>query len=146
MATKPKIIPDVVRDQTLVSLGPDASAREAAELMAAKRIGAVMVIEDERLVGIFTERDVIARVVAKGLNACSTTLREAMTPDPDTLSPHDQARDALDLMVRKGYRHLPVVDAESRPLAMVSIRDLYGLVVERLENGIVKMAERLMLG
>jgi CBS domain-containing protein len=146
MAARPKIVPDVVRDQILVALPPDASAREAAEIMAAKRIGAVMVVEHDRLVGIFTERDVIARVVAKGRDAGDTKLREAMTPDPDTLAPHDEARDALDLMVRKGYRHLPVVDGENRPLAMVSIRDLYGLVVDRLEHGIVKMAEKLMLG
>ncbi len=119
-----RIVPDLVRDQTLASLPPSATVHDAAQVMTERNVGAVLVAVDGRLQGIFTERDVLARVVAAGLDPDETDLRAVMTPNPDTIAPHDTARDALRRMTERGYRHLPVLDG-ARMVGIVSIRDLY---------------------
>ncbi len=122
-----RIVPDLVSNQTLASLPPSATVRDAARVMAERRIGAVLVAVDGRLQGIFTERDALARVVAAGLDPDDTVLGRVMTPNPDTLAPNDTAMDALRRMTECGYRHLPVVDG-ARMVGIVSIRDLYAAV------------------
>ncbi len=119
-----RIVPDLVSNQTLASLPPSATVRDAAKIMTERHIGAVLVAVDGRLQGIFTERDVLARVVAAGLDPDDTALGGVMTPNPDTVAPNDKALNALRRMNERGYRHLPVVDG-GRMIGMVSIRDLY---------------------
>ncbi len=119
-----RIVPDLVSNQTLASLPPNATVRDAARVMAERHIGAVLVAVDGRLQGIFTERDVLARVVAAGLDPDDTVLGGVMTPNPDTVAPSDTASDALRRMTECGYRHLPVVN-DDQLIGMVSIRDLY---------------------
>ncbi len=126
-----RIVPDLVHDQILVSLPPSATVQDAARIMAERHIGAVLVAVDGRLQGIFTERDVLARVVAAGLDPNDTALGGVMTPNPDTVAPNDSALEALRRMSERGYRHLPVVDRE-RMVGIVSIRDLYTAVNEEL--------------
>ncbi len=138
-----RIIPDIVEGQSLVTLAPDATVAAAAQIMAERRLGAVMVVKAKKLVGIFTERDMVLRVVAAGLSPAKTKLGAVMTVNPDTLAPDDFAREALERMATKGYRHLPVVK-NGQPVGMVSVRDLYAIVVDRMESGIVRMAERLL--
>jgi len=129
-----RIVPDVISPgQQLSTLPPDARVRDAVATMRDKRIGAVLVLEDRRLAGIFTERDVLTRVVAEGRDPAATRLDEVMTRDPDTVAPDDRAIDALDRMSVRGYRHLPVV-AGDRVVAIVSIRDLYSAVRQSLER------------
>lgn len=139
------IVPDVIRAQKLVTLTRDASVRQAAHLMAERGIGAVMVVDQQLLVGIFTERDVATRVVSAGLDPDATKLSQVMTPDPDTLKPTDSVRNALDLMKRHGYRHLPVVQGR-KLIGIVSIRDLYNSVMDQLEADILLLAEGLIHG
>ena len=129
------IIPDVVENQALYKVSPTASVCDAAKVMASNRVSAVLVTEGERLVGIFTERDLTARVVAEGRDPKTTRLIEVMTSRPDTLSPDDSPMSALDLMRRRHYRHLPVVEA-GRIVGMVSIRDLYAFVKDQLEKDV----------
>ena len=138
-----RIIPDIVEGQSLVTLAPDETVAAAVQIMAERRLGAVMVVKASKLVGIFTERDVVLRVVAAGLSPARTKLAAVMTANPDTLAPNDFAREALERIATKGYRHLPVVK-NGRPVGMVSVRDLYAIVVDRMECGIVRMAERLL--
>ncbi len=126
-----RIVPDLVHDQILVSLPPSATVQDAARIMTERHIGAVLVAVDGRLQGIFTERDVLARVVAAGLDPNDTALGGVMTPNPDTVAPNDSALEALRRMSERGYRHLPVVDHE-RMVGIVSIRDLYTAVNEEL--------------
>ena len=126
-----RIVPDLVRNQTLASLPPSATVHDAARVMAERHIGAILVAIDGRLQGIFTERDVLARVVAAGLDPKDTALGGVMTPNPDTVGPNDKALDALQRMSERGYRHLPVVDGE-RIVGIVSIRDLYASVNREL--------------
>ncbi len=130
-----KIIPDVVQRQELSFASPHATVREATQAMARRRISALMVIDRDRLVGIFTERDLAAKVVAIGLDPDTTPVSAVMTPDPDTLAPDDTAHQALMMMRASGYRHLPVVD-RSRVVGMVSVRDLYDTALSELEDDI----------
>lgn len=139
------IVPDVIRAQKLVTLTREASVRQAAHLMAERGIGAVLVVEEHQLVGIFTERDVATRVVSAGLDPDATKLGQVMTPDPDTLKTTATVRDALDLMKRHGYRHLPVVQGR-KLVGIVSIRDLYNTVMDQLEADILLLAEGLIHG
>jgi CBS domain-containing protein len=126
-----RIVPDLVSNQTLASLPPSATVRDAARVMTERHIGAVLVAVDGRLQGIFTERDVLARVVAAGLDPDDTVLGGVMTPNPDTIAPNDTALEALRKMSERGYRHLPVIDSD-RLVGIVSIRDLYAAVNREL--------------
>ena len=127
-----RIVPDIVTEhQTLTKVPPELTVREAARLMAERRIGVVMVVEDRRLVGIMSERDVLTRIVVPGRDPNATTVGEVMTRDPVTIKPTDDATDALDMMRERGFRHLPVVDREAI-VGMVSMRDLYAAVHEQL--------------
>lgn len=139
------IIPDVIDgQQSLCLLPPEATARAAALLMRERRVGAVMVAVEGRLVGIVTERDLVYRLLADGRPAEQISLHQIMTPDPQTLAPDDPATDALEKMRLGHYRHLPVVDGD-RILGMVSIRDLYECTRQMLERDL-KSAETLIYG
>lgn len=129
-----RIMPDVISPgQQLSILAPITTVKEAVQVMRDRHIGAVLVLEEQRLVGIFTERDVLTKVVAEERDPAATRISEVMTRDPDTVSPDDAAIDALDRMSTRGYRHLPVVAGE-RVVAIVSIRDLYAAVRRSLEG------------
>jgi CBS domain-containing protein len=128
---KKRIVPDIVDQQELWTITPHTSVREAARLMAHRRIGAAMVLLEGRLVGVFSERDMTARVVAPGLDPDKTLVGAVMTSNPVTIGPKDAADDALALMREHGFRHLPVVDG-GKVVAMVSVRDLYDAVQAQL--------------
>ena len=111
-----------VMDRTkLVKARPTMSVRKAAKVMAAKRVGALLVVEGKTLVGIFTERDSLFRVTAGGLDPDSTTLAQVMTPSPRTIAPDTLFGEALYIMWQAGFRHLPVV-ADRVPVGIVSSR------------------------
>jgi CBS domain-containing protein len=127
-----QIIPDVVHNQKLLTLPGSATVREAAREMCARRMGCVLITDHGRLKGIFTERDIVDRVVAQGRDPDQTRLAEVMTRDPDTIRPTDTAIDALRQMHDGGYRHLPVVE-RGRLVGIVSTRDFFGEEQARLE-------------
>ena len=104
----------------------------------------IIVDNNARLAGIFTERDLVNRVVAKGLDAVSTPLKQVMTANPDTLAPGDTAMNALELMSARRYRHLPVLDGEN-VVGMVSIRDLFNVVKAQLEEDL-REREKFIFG
>lgn len=139
------IIPGVIDPAAeIVSLGPGATAAEAARLMRARRVGAVMVIDDGALRGIVTERDLVFKLVADGRSAETTPLTAVMTPDPETLAPTDSVLDALQKMQAGRYRHLPVLDGAA-VRGMVSIRDLFDAARQTLEEDLHN-AETLIYG
>lgn len=129
------IVPDIVNKQDLHQLSADTTVREAVKLMADRHIGAVLVTENDKLVGIFTERDVTVRVVAQDRDPATTKVAEVMTKDPDTLAPDDAPAVALERMRERGFRHLPVVDGDD-VVGIVSVRDLYAVVKGQLEEDI----------
>ncbi len=125
---------DVVHDQDPVTLPPTATVQEACGRMRDRRVGAVLVTDGERrLVGIFTGRDACCRVLAESRDAAATPLSEVMTPDPVTLSPGESVIDALRLMQRGGFRHVPVIDA-GKVAGVVSRGDLTGIEIDRLDE------------
>lgn len=109
------------KDKTL-TLGPGATVSEAALQMAEKNTGAAMVVDGERLVGIFTERDALFRVIARGLDARRTQLADVMTPDPKTIDAGKSYGHALVMMQENGFRHAPVID-NGKPIGMISSRN-----------------------
>ncbi len=120
----PSIIPDVISEQDVPSLGPGHRAQDVARLMVERNVSAVVVADDEgRLVGIVTERDLSRRVVATDTLSSTVTAADVMTPEPQVIGPEDSPTQALAIMSRYGIRHLPVV-SEGRVLALLSIRDL----------------------
>jgi CBS domain-containing protein len=139
------IVPDVLEEQSLATLAPSASVAEAVEIMTSRHIGAIPITEGGRLVGIFTERDVVTRVVSAGRDVTKTPLGDVMTPNPAVLGPKDSVRAALDLMNSRRFRHLPIV-AGDRLLGIVSIRDLYRSVIDQMEADIILLAEGLLQG
>ena len=131
-----KIMPDIVKRQTISSLKPDNTAFEAATMMATANIGAIVVVDKKGLLsGIVTERDMTRRVVGKGLDPKKTKIADVMTSNPDTLAPDDSAGDALELMQSRQYRHLPVVD-DGKCVGIVSLRDLFAAAKSSLEENI----------
>lgn len=112
----------------------ETSVRDAARLMTRNRIGAVAVVQDDRLSGIFTERDLMTRVVAEGLNPETTTVGDVMTAEAETAESDMSYGDALRLMVERHIRHLPVIDEERRVRGMLSIRNVLQHRVEDLSQ------------
>jgi CBS domain-containing protein len=124
----------MVSHQNPLTLPPSATVLEACASMRDQRVGAVLVTEDKRhLVGIFTGRDAVSRVLAEGKDAASTQLRQVMTPNPDTMPPGRTAIEALRLMQDGGYRHLPVVK-QGKVVGVVSRGDFRGLEQARLDE------------
>ncbi|HET8739476.1 MAG TPA: CBS domain-containing protein [Acidimicrobiia bacterium] len=106
----------------IVAVDPHRSLRQAAGLMATSELGALAVTEDRRLIGIFTERDLV-RACANRADLDRSTVGDWMTIDPDSLDPDMPIKDAADWMLAAGYRHLPVVEGTT-PIGMVSIKDI----------------------
>jgi CBS domain-containing protein len=125
---------DIIGTHEPVVLPPHASVKQACELMRDQRIGAILVAtENRRLLGIFTVRDAVCRVLAHGRGATETTLAEVMTPDPHTLPSGKTAIEALRLMQDCGYRHLPVVE-NGKLVGIVSRWDFRGDEQVRLDE------------
>lgn len=142
---KRQIVPDVISgEQALCCLASSAFVQEAADTMADRRIGAVIIMDEGTLKGILTERDLVFRVLAKGIDPKSTTIETVMTAEPQTIGPEDSAGAALDLMRNGRYRHLPVLNGNDL-IGIVSIRDLYEAVSSGLEEDL-KSAESFIYG
>ena len=122
----------IIKDQDVLTCASTTTVIEAARLMAQNQIGAVMIVEEGRLVGIFTERDALFRITAQGRDVHATQLIEVMTRDPQTLRPDRPFGHALHLMYEGGFRHVPVVE-NGRPVGMVSARDALGPELEDFE-------------
>ncbi len=105
------------------SVPPDAPVADCVQKMSSERIGALTVMEGERLLGIFTERDALTRVLAAGRDPGATRVSEVMTRDPQCVSPGTSVRDAMQIVTARRFRHLPVV-ANGRVLAIISSGDL----------------------
>ena len=115
-------IKSVMERETLLTAPPETSVAEAARKMASAATGAIVVVDAEVVVGIFTERDAVFRVIAQGRDARTTRLAEVMTPDPITVEPDRTFGYALGLMHEHGFRHMPVLE-NGKPVGIVSSRD-----------------------
>ena len=123
---------NVMECRNVLEAAPDTPVSDAARLMADRNVGAVMVVEDARLVGIFTERDIAFRVVARGLDAQTTRIADVMTPAPDTVDPEKPFGYALLRMQQRGFRHLPVTK-NGKIVGIVSARNAMDPALEEFE-------------
>ena len=110
--------------RNVLSLGPLASVRDAACAMTRANCGSVLVIDGAGpMVGILTERDLMTRVLAKGLDADATPVTQVMTRNPRCIAPETKVADAVVIMIERGFRHLPVLGEGGRVLGVFSARD-----------------------
>jgi CBS domain-containing protein len=115
-----------------VALEHRATVREALESMRDHQLSCVLVVEQDQLVGIFTERDVVATVASASLAIDHVLLRDVMRPDPECLGLDDTLVDALHQMAVGEYRHVPVVDEQGRPTALVSMQAIVDTLLATL--------------
>lgn len=119
----------IIEGQQILTAASSITVSEAARLMKQRRVGAMMVVEEGKLVGVFTERDALFRVVAEGRDSNHTALAEVMTPNPRTVQPEAFFHQALEMMHEGRFRHVPVVE-NGQPIGMVSARDALGPELE----------------
>ena len=118
---------EIEREFDPVMLPPETTVMAAARHMRSRNVSAVLVTEgDAELVGIFTERDAIRRVLAEGLDPATTTLSDVMTDNPDTVTPKDNLAAAVRLMQAAQCRHVPIVE-DGKAVGMVSRGRFFGL-------------------
>ena len=113
----------------VVALDRSATVADAVQAMIQNRMGALLIVEDGKLYGLFSERDVLTRVVAQGRVPAATPIIDVMTPDPECLSFDDEIVYALNKMTVGGFRHIPILDQNGTPIAVVSMRDVMAHIV-----------------
>jgi len=116
-------IRDVIKGREIYTCLETQTVGEICRYMSERKIGAVVVMRGKELVGIFTERDVMSRVVAQGRDAWNTKVGDVMTHNPWVIPPNETVENCLLLMSKHGFRHLPVCEGDV-PVGMISIRDL----------------------
>ena len=140
-----RTIRDIIEGQTPLTTQLSTNVEKAATLMKEHGAGAILVLDDVNLVGIFTERDALYRVVAEGRDPATTRIADVMTPNPTTIHPDSLFDQALELMHVGRFRHVPVVD-QGRPIGMVSSLDamgdeldqfMYALIIEQQNRDIL---------
>lgn len=126
-----------------LALGPDRSVKDGMQAMRQHHRGCILVTEDgtlqSPLAGIFTERDVLLRVIDSGRNPADVPLRDVMTAEPETLPFDARIAWALNMMAVGGYRHVPVADARGWPTAVIAVRDIVEFLVESFPAEILNL-------
>ncbi|MDX5982633.1 CBS domain-containing protein [Sphingomonas echinoides] len=120
------------KGREVISITAQHSVGDAVAVLATRRVGAVPVMEGNRVVGIFSERDVIHAIHAYGADAMARSVGDTMTAPPITVTPGEAVIGALSLMTRRRIRHLPVVEGD-RVIGFVSIGDLVKYRIDRIE-------------
>ena len=134
-------IGDVLKNRRMVELAPSIAVSESAKLMRQSKVSAVLVVDEGRLVGVLTERDIVFRVVAAGLDVDRTKVGNVMTRNPFHVTPQTPVHTAINRMRELHIRHLPVIEptvppGENQVVGVVSIRDIIGEDARALEREI----------
>jgi CBS domain-containing protein len=133
----------VLRSRRPLVLSMASTVTEAMRSMQDGHTGCVLITDDgtvdSKVTGVFTERDVLFRIVDRGRNPAQLPLQEVMTPDPETLSVRSTVAYALNKMSVGGFRHIPVVDDEHRPAFVVSVRDVVEFLVEAFPREVLNL-------
>ena len=128
---------DVIANQRLLTAPANTTIFAAARLMKKHGSGALMIVEDGQLVGIFTERDAVFRVLAESRDPKTTRVADIMTPKPKTIGPDKAVGHALLMMYDGGFHHVPVVE-RGKPLGMISARDALGPELQEFQGELLK--------
>jgi CBS domain-containing protein len=142
---RPRQVRQIMKRTAPVVARPDETVRDAAVRMTEEACGSILVCDGDRLLGIFTERDLMTRVVSQDLDPKATRLTQVMTPNPDRIESTETAREAMRRMDEFGYRHLPVTE-KGRVVGVISIRDLPFETIARMQPELDQrhaVAERL---
>jgi CBS domain-containing protein len=123
----------------IYSLPPGASVYSAIELMAEKRVGALLVVDEGHLVGVISERDYARKVILNGRSSKDTFIREIMTPSPITITCDTSVEDAMRTMTENRIRHLPVVNSEGNVAGVLSLGDLVNWIVTSQDEAIAHL-------
>ena len=126
-----KTLREIMREGFLFAVRKHATVAEAARTMAEKNVGIVVVLEEDRLVGVFSERDAVRRIIDKGLDPASTPVEYVMTLDLVVADEGEDYQTAMRTMDQANIRHLPVVRG-NQVVSMLSIRDLMRVDMERM--------------
>ena len=132
------------KHQEVISVAPNRPVFDALVILAEYKIGALAVIEDDRLVGIFSERDYAREVVLKGRSSRTTTISEVMTDKVITANPNDLVDSAMQTMSDKRIRHLPIVE-DGKILGMLSVGDLLKETIA-YQQGLIQQLENYIQG
>lgn len=124
----------------IISVAPDDSVLEAIKLMAEKGIGSLVVMKDDKLLGIMSERDYARKVIIKGRSSESTEVAEIMTPDVLTTSSSKTVNECMNVMTEKKIRHLPVVE-DGKVIGMISIGDLVDAIISDQQEAIEQLEQ-----
>jgi CBS domain-containing protein len=121
-----------------VTLAPESTVAEAVELMRRKNIGCIVVTERGKVAGIFTERDVLMKVTGTE-NYEKLTVGDVMTQRVESFQPDDSLAFVLNAMHVGGYRHVPVVDEQGRPVAVISVKDIIAFILEHFAEDVLNL-------
>ncbi len=132
------------KGHTVVSIGPEVTVFGALEVMQEKNIGGILVMEGEKLVGIFTERDYSRKGILKGKLSKNSLIKDLMTPNLITVTPDTSIEDCMHLMTNKYIRHLPVVEDE-KVVGVISIGDVVRFIIEE-QRYIIEHLEHYITG
>ena len=124
----------------VLSIHPDGSVLDAIKMMAERSIGALLVIDEQGLVGIVSERDYARKVILKGRSSRETLVRDIMTANVVTTTPEDSVNHCMTLMTRKRFRHLPVIENDL-VVGVVSIGDLVGAIIADQQEEIEQLGQ-----
>ena len=120
----------------LVSVAPSTPLREAVEVFRRENVGTLVIVEDGKLVGIVTERDLVEKAY-RSTTPGDAPVSAVMKADPSRLTPQDMVTDVLRLLDHEGHRHVPITDDEGRPLGVLSVRDVLEFVAEALPEAVL---------
>ncbi|HEY4612710.1 MAG TPA: CBS domain-containing protein [Bacteroidota bacterium] len=123
---------------TPVEVRPTHSVADAVALMNQKKVGCVLVTEGGKMVGIFTERDILTRVFGKK-DTEKLPVRDVMTAKPEAFQQEDSIAYVLNAMTVGGYRHVPVVDEKGKPVAVLSVKDIMGFIIEHFPEEVLNL-------
>lgn len=141
-----KTVNDILRSkgQDVWSIGPDASVYDAIRTMAEKKVGALMVMENDQVVGVISETDYARKVILKGRSSPGTPVREIMTTRVVYIEPHQDIEDAMVIITEKRVRHLPVIN-EGKLVGVISIGDVVKSIIDE-QRFTIEQLERYISG
>ena len=122
-----------------VAIPPGTTIGEAARLMKEHRVGCVLVEEKGKLLGIFTERDILTKLVGTGYDPAKVQVDGVMTRDPETLRPEDPIAFAMQRMSVGGFRHLPLLDQGGHPVGILSVKDIVDYLAEHFPREVLNI-------
>ncbi|MGA2624504.1 MAG: CBS domain-containing protein [Bacteroidota bacterium] len=122
-----------------VTLEAGSSLQDALTLMQLKQFGCVLITKEDKLAGILTERDIMAKALGENVHFGEILVDDIMTPNPESFQPNDSIAFAMNVMSVGGYRHVPIVDEHNIPLAIISVKDVINFIVEHFPEELLNL-------